>query len=136
MRRFIEHGVTKKGFSVKFYKRTVLYSNIYVKIVTWSIESNNSIKGKMSQQTNKKSRTSHRSYTRKLIYKAGEVCNNYDGTKPGEIKLDGLKRDLTDKLTILDKLDNSIIDTVDEEKDIEAEINESSEFRSSIQYRK
>ena len=50
------------------------------------------------------------------------------GTKPGEIKLEGLKRDLSEKLTILDKLDNSIIETVDEEKVI-AEINESSEFR-------
>ena len=114
-----------------------MYSNIYVKFilkfVTWSIESNNSTKGKMSQQTKEnKSRTAHRSYTRKLIHKAGEVCNNYDGTKPGEIKLEGLKRDLSEKLTILDKLDNSIIETVEEEKDIEAEINESSEFRSSI----
>ena len=43
-----------------------------------------------------------------------------------------MKRDLSEKLTILDRLDNSIIETVDEEKDIEAEINESSEFRSSI----
>ncbi|CAB3989185.1 Hypothetical predicted protein [Paramuricea clavata] len=86
------------------------------------------------ESTNKreKSRTAHRSYTRKLIHKAGEVCNNYDGTQPGEIKLEGLKRDLSEKLTILDKLDNSIIETVDEEKDIEGEINESSEFRRSI----
>ena len=122
--------MTLRKVSVKFYKRTVLYSNIYVKFIlkslhAWSIESNNSTKGKMSQQTKEnKSRTAHRSYTRKLIHKAGEVCNNYDGTKPGEIKLEGLKRDLSEKLTILDKLDNSIIETVEEEKDIEAEINE------------
>jgi hypothetical protein len=79
----------------------------------------------MSQQTKEqKSRTAHRSYRTKRTHKAGEVCSNYDGTKPGEIKLEGLKRDLSEKLTILDKLDNSIIETVEEEKDIEAEINE------------
>jgi hypothetical protein len=46
--------------------------------------------------------------------------------------LDGLQRDFSEKRTILAKLDNSIFDTVGEEKDVGAEINESSEFRSSI----
>ena len=85
----------------------------------------------MAELTNKKKqRGCHRSYVTKIINRVNETLENYDPSK--EIKLKQHKIVLVERLTMLQALDDQILELITQDADIEKEIDEAGKFREDI----
>ncbi len=86
----------------------------------------------MSLDKLKRVRRGHRAFVTKTISSVNEICQGYSGSLLEKEKLQGYKSTLTEKKTALQQQDNAIIEQLDKDEEINADIFESSELGESI----
>ena len=79
----------------------------------------------------KKLRESQRKYTEKLISKINKSCEEFNGSLAHRELLTGLKKSIEEKSITIQKLDESILETI-KEKDYDKEIEAAGEFNEII----
>ena len=86
--------------------------------------------GKLAKQ--RKVREAHRKHTGKVLAAVDEILKDYDGSIGAKDKVKRITITLNEKLSTLKALDESILVAIDDDETMEAEIEESEEFRGQI----
>ena len=82
-------------------------------------------------QQKRQQRNGHRTHCKKLSSNTNEIISNF--TEESEGKLLTIKRALTEKLEVIETLDNEILNAVTEEEAIGEEIQSAGDFRLQMQ---
>ena len=87
----------------------------------------------MSSTKVKSSRAAHRRSTKTIVSSVKEICASFGGEKSLQAKLLSYKVTLKEKLEILEKLDETVLESIENDAEIDKEIQESTDFRGFLQ---
>ena len=80
----------------------------------------------------KRVRSGNRSFVTKIIKNAHDTINKFGGTQPERNQLEGYNITLEDKKRILETLDQTILESVDDEGKIDKEVLNTSKFGQTV----
>ena len=87
----------------------------------------------MSSTKVKSSRAAHRRSAKAIVCSVKEICASFGGEKSLQAKLLSYKVTLKEKLEILEKLDETVLESIENDAEIDKEIQESTDFRGFLQ---
>ena len=87
----------------------------------------------MSSTKVKSSRAAHRRSAKAVVSSVKEICTSFRGEKSLQAKLLSYKVTLKEKLEILEKLDETVLESIENDAEIDKEIQESTDFRGFLQ---
>ena len=87
----------------------------------------------MSSTKVKSSRAAHRRSAKAVVSSVKEICASFGGEKSLQAKLLSYKVTLKEKLEILEKLDETVLESIENDAEIDKEIQESTDFRGFLQ---
>ena len=87
----------------------------------------------MSSTIVKSSRAAHRRSARTVVTSVKEICASFGGEKSLQAKPLSYKVTLNEKLEILETLDETVLESIENDAEIDKEIQESADFRGFLQ---
>ena len=87
----------------------------------------------MSLDKTKRIRSGNRSFVTKIMQNAHDAIDKFGGTQTERDQLEGYKITLEEKKRTLETLDQTILESIDDEEKIDEEILNTSEFGETIE---